>query len=140
MAATPEKAFHCEVEERDVDGEQKVTMVKCHGRLVSADVEEFKKTVKPLIVRGSHILMDFADLSYMDSSGLGAVVGLKVSSMSKGECTLDLANLSPRVKELLSLANLMQLFTVKSYPGAGSAFAYHAEVLPGHKADGQTKK
>ena len=49
--------------------------------------------------------------------------------MSKGEATLELVNLSPRVRELISLANLMQLFAVKPYPGSGSAFAYHAEAL-----------
>ncbi len=131
MAAQPEVSFHCEVEESAMEGGQKVTTIRCHGRLVSATAEQFKDTVKPLIVRGSHILIDFGDLAYMDSSGLGAVVGLKVSSMSKGESTLDLVNLSPRVRELLSLSNLVQLFSVKPYGGVGSAFAYHAEVHSG---------
>ncbi len=129
MAKEAEASFHCEVEEAAVDGSGKITTIRCHGRLVSATAEQFKATVKPLIVRGSHILIDFGDLAYMDSSGLGAVVGLKVSSLGKGESTLDLVNLSPRVRELLSLTNLVQLFSVKPYPGGGPAFAYHAEAL-----------
>ena len=135
MASQSEVSFHCEIEESEAEG-KKVTTIRCHGRLVSATAEQFKATVKPLVVRGSHLLIDFGDLAYMDSSGLGAVVGLKVSSLSKGEATLDLINLSPRVRELLSLTNLVQLFTVKPYPGTGGAFAYHAEVMGGsHRGD-----
>jgi anti-anti-sigma regulatory factor len=37
-------------------------------------------------------------------------VGLKVSALREGYCTLTLVNLSPRVKELLRLSNLTQLF------------------------------
>ncbi len=95
---------------------------------MSTTAEQFKNTTRPLVVRGSHIVIDFSDLAYLDSSGLGAVVGLKVSSMSEGECTLELVNLSPRVRELLKLANLTQFFLIKPYSGSGSAFAYHAEV------------
>jgi anti-anti-sigma factor len=46
----------------------------------------------------------------MDSSGLGTLVGLKVSALREGYCKLELVNLSARVKELLRLSNLTQLF------------------------------
>jgi hypothetical protein len=38
------------------------------------------------------------------------LVGLKVSAINEGYCTLELVNLSPRVKELLRITNLKQLF------------------------------
>jgi anti-anti-sigma factor len=47
----------------------------------------------------------------MDSSGLGTLVGLKVSALKEGYVKLELLNLSPRVKELLRLSNLASLFT-----------------------------
>jgi anti-anti-sigma factor len=50
-------------------------------------------------------------VSYVDSSGLGTLVGLKVSALKEGYCKLELFNLSPRVKELLRLSNLTQLFS-----------------------------
>jgi len=56
-------------------------------------------------------VIDFADLTYLDSLGLGALVGLKVSAINKGLCKLELVNLSPRVRELLSLTNLTELFS-----------------------------
>jgi anti-sigma B factor antagonist len=64
-----------------------------------------------MIGHGGHIVIDLADLNYLDSSGLGALVGLKVSALHTGLCRLELANLTPRVKELLSLANLTKLFS-----------------------------
>jgi hypothetical protein len=38
-------------------------------------------------------------------------VGLKVSALNQGLCKLELENLSPRIKDLVSMANLMQLFS-----------------------------
>ena len=47
----------------------------------------------------------------MDSAGLGVLVGLKISAIGAGYCTLEFTNLSPRVKELLHLTKLTQLFS-----------------------------
>jgi anti-anti-sigma factor len=55
-------------------------------------------------------VIDLTDLAFLDSSGLGALVGLKVSSINKGLGKLELVNLSPRVRELLTLTNLSELF------------------------------
>jgi anti-anti-sigma factor len=132
-------SFHCEVEDLQDEGKRKIT-VKCHGRLVSSTTQQFKDVVKPLIAscENCRILLDFGSLEYMDSSGLGTIVGLKVSTLNKGsQCSLELLNLTPRVRELLSLANLTQLFSVKAYPGSGSALASHAEALSTHGTKGQ---
>jgi len=45
--------------------------------------------------------------------GLGALVSLKVSAINKGYCTLELINLSPKVRQLLSITNLLQVLTSK---------------------------
>ena len=88
-----------------------VVTIKCHGRLVSGNTEEIKKLVKPLIeAGGKRIVIDCADLQHVDSSGLGALVGLKVSAINKGLGKLELVNLSPRVAELLKLTSLTDLF------------------------------
>jgi anti-anti-sigma factor len=100
---------------------------------VSGTADQLKELVKARIAscKDGHsvrIVIDFANLAYMDSSGLGAVVGLKVSSLTRGDkCSLELVHLTPRVAELLKLANLSQLFYLKPEPG--SAFAFHAEAL-----------
>jgi anti-anti-sigma factor len=77
---------------------------------VNQTAGQLKELVKPLIPQGGRILLDFADLEYLDSSGLGALVGLKVSALHQGLVKLELENLSPRIKDLLKMTNLLTLF------------------------------
>src|SRR5271167_133693 len=107
---TPEAIFHYEVEASEDESAGPLTTVICHGRVVSETAGQIKEFVKPLIPKGGRIVLDLTDVSYLDSSGLGILVGLKVSAVKEGYCKLELVNLSPRVKELLSLSNLTRLF------------------------------
>ena len=111
MTTTPEAVFHYEIEKSQDESTGPVSTVVCHGRVVSDTAPQLKEVVKPLIPLGGHIVLDLSDVSYMDSTGLGALVGLKVSALREGYCKLVLRNLSPRVKELLRLSNLTQLFS-----------------------------
>lgn len=111
MSTVPGTAFHYQVEETKDENDFTVTVIKCQGRLTSESAEEVRNLVQPLIKRGGRIALDFADLQYLDSSGLGAIVGLKVSAINRGLCVLELRNLTPRVKELLRITNLLQLFS-----------------------------
>src|SRR5215469_1434975 len=100
MSTAPGIAFHYQVEETRDANDFVVTVIKCQGRLVRENTEEIRKVVQPLIQRGGRIALDFGDLQYLDSSGLGTIVGLKVSALNRGLCVLELRNLTPRVKEL----------------------------------------
>ena len=105
-------SFHCEVENSANDAQgNKVTTVKCHGRLASENSGQIKQTVSPLIPHGGKIVIDMADVNFLDSSGLGALVGLKISAIKQGMCILQLANMTPRIMELLRITNLMQLLS-----------------------------
>src|ERR1700678_2420532 len=114
MPATPETVFNYEVEKSEDEVTGPVTTILCHGRLVSETAGQLKEVVKPLIPLGGKIVLDLTDVSYMDSSGLGTLAGLKVSALKEGYCKLELFNLSPRVKELLRLSNLSSLFTTQN--------------------------
>jgi anti-sigma B factor antagonist len=111
MSTVPSTTFNYEVEETKDDNDFTVTVIKCRGRLISENKDEIRKVVQPLIQRGGRIALDFANLEYLDSSGLGTIVGLKVSAINRGLCVLELRNLTPRVKELLTMSNLLQLFS-----------------------------
>ena len=111
MATAPGTAFLYQVEQTKDENDFTVTVIKCQGRLISQNTDEIRKVVQPLIQRGGRIALDFADLEYLDSSGLGAIVGLKVSAINRGLCVLELRNLTPRVKQLLTMTNLLQLFS-----------------------------
>jgi anti-anti-sigma factor len=107
----PQGSFNCEVEKSEDQFGHKVTTIKCHGRLVAENGAEISQVVKPLIPLGGRIVIDLGDVSYLDSSGLGALVGLKVSAINQGYCVLELVNMMPRVLELLRITNLKQLFS-----------------------------
>jgi anti-sigma B factor antagonist len=104
-------AFHYEIVETEDESKYRTTTIHCHGRLVSENTAQIRELVTPLIHRGGRIVLDFTDLEYLDSSGLGALVGLKVSAINRGLCVLELVNLTPRIKKLLSITNLLQLFS-----------------------------
>jgi anti-sigma B factor antagonist len=55
------------------------------------------------------LVLDLTNVSYVDSSGLGAIVGLYVSA-KRTSCKLRLINLSQRVKELFSVTRLAPMF------------------------------
>jgi anti-anti-sigma factor len=110
MPTTPDAVFHYEVEKTEDEDVGTITTITCHGRLVNENSGQIKELVKPLLPQGGRIVLDLTDLAYLDSSGLGTLVGLKVSAAKEGYCRLELVNLSPRVKELLRLSNLTQLF------------------------------
>jgi len=105
--------FHCEVEKSNDKDEHgnRVTTVKCHGRLVSDTASELKEVARPLIPLGGRIVIDLGDVNYLDSSGLGALVGLKASAIKQGLCILEFANMTPRVMELLRVTRLTQMFS-----------------------------
>lgn len=82
--------------------------VRCAGRITSQTAEGLKTTVKPLLSQGTTVQLDCADVSYMDSSGLGAVVGLYASAKG-ASCQFKLVNLNQRLTELLTITHLNEL-------------------------------
>ena len=107
-------AFQYEIDESVDDTNFVTTTIHCHGRLLAQNVGEIRALVNPLLERGGRTVLDFADLEQLDSTALGALVGLKVSAVKRGLCVLELVNLTPRVRELLSITNLLSLLAPKS--------------------------
>ena len=85
------------------------TLVKCEGRLTNQAAEMFKSEIRKLFPDGKRVVLELYELSYMDSSGLGALVGLYVSAKSAGS-QLQVYNLSRPVKELLGLTRVLEAF------------------------------
>ncbi len=109
---TAEALIHFDIQESLGKYGSRVTTIKCHGRLTGEGARQIKELVKPLIEAGRRrIVIDCSHLQFLDSSGLGALVGLKVSAINKGLVQLELVNLSPRVRELLKLTSLTDWFS-----------------------------
>jgi anti-sigma B factor antagonist len=108
----PGSSFHYEVATSNADqAGSKVTTIQCHGKLIAGETDDLTQSGKALIAQGGRIIIDLSDVNYLDSSGLGALVSLKASALSKGFCILEFVNMTPRVLDLLRITNLMQLFS-----------------------------
>ena len=93
----------------DVHTVEGATVVRLSGKLTRDATAAFKEQVKGLIPQTKRLVLDLSEVAYMDSSGLGAVVGVYVTAKKAG-CDLQLINLSKRVRELLGLTNLLSVF------------------------------
>jgi anti-sigma B factor antagonist len=77
--------------------------------VVSDTANDLKQLVKPMIPKCRRIVVDLSNVSFVDSAGLGTLVGLKVSAASAAYCSLEFINFSPLVKELLRTTKVGQL-------------------------------
>ena len=83
-------------------------VVHCTGKITSDTSQQLKATVKPLLSESKTVLLDLTKVTYMDSSGLGAIVGLFVSAKAvKGR--LKLINLNQHLKEIFSITRVGQV-------------------------------
>jgi anti-sigma B factor antagonist len=84
-------------------------IVQCRGTLTLENHEFLKRQVKAMIACNARIVLDLSELTRMDSSGLGTIVGLYLSAKTGG-CNLDFVNLNKQIRELLKLSNLLSIF------------------------------
>lgn len=80
-------------------------IVRCTGKITSNTIQSLKATVKSLFSESKSIVLDLTHVSYLDSSGLGAIVGLYVSAKTANS-QLKLINLNQHLKELFSITRL----------------------------------
>jgi len=85
------------------------TTLRLSGRLIYAETAAFKDAVKCRMPRMKRIVLDLTDLTFMDSSGLGAIVSLYVSAKA-ADCELGLINLNKQLRELLRFTRVLSLF------------------------------
>ncbi len=83
--------------------------VRCNGRIVSATAQDLRGTVRDLIPGTKRVVLDLTNVSYMDSSGLGAIVSIYLTA-KRQDCELKLINLNQRLKELFRLTKLAKIF------------------------------
>jgi anti-sigma B factor antagonist len=84
--------------------------------------------VKELLNESSQIVLDFGNVTYIDSGGLGTLVALYASARKIGG-DIRLARLGRRANEVLQITKLVTLFEVfdktedaiASYKGAAAA-------------------
>lgn len=103
-----------------------VTTVRLAGELDTYTVPDVRAAFTRLVVTpGTQVVVDLRDVSFIDSSGLGALIGLHHRLAAAGA---RLQLLSGGVaSRLLELTHLDQVIDVLEQPGTGSLSASAAE-------------
>jgi anti-sigma B factor antagonist len=89
-----------------------VTVIDLEGRLTTENAGRLKDKVASLLFQGQkQIVMNLANLTYMDSAGLGEMVACH-STASRQEGRVKLVNVGKRIEDLLILTRLLTVFDV----------------------------
>ena len=98
-----------------------VTLFKPSGRLDAAAAPDLLARLKGAIAEGQvRLAIDLAAVSFVDSSGLGALVsGLKAARRAEGDLRLIAPN--QQVQRLLRLTTLDRVFVIAEAPEAAWA-------------------
>ena len=90
-----------------------VTVVDAVGRITLGEgASTFRDTVRELVGSGhKKMLLNLAEVSYIDSSGIGEMVSGFTTVANQGG-QLKLLNLTKRVKDLLQITKLYTVFEV----------------------------
>jgi anti-sigma B factor antagonist len=95
---------------REVDG---VSVVALDGRIVLGEESNaLREKVKSLIADGkTKVVLNMANITFIDSAGLGTLVAAHHSAKSQG-AALKLAHLGSKFQEVLQITKLLTVFDV----------------------------
>ena len=116
-----------QIEERAVGD---VMILDLKGKITLGEGDELLKDKVNSLVNQGHrkILLNFADVPYVDSAGLGEIVRT-YTTVSRQGGSLKLLNLTKRITDLLSITKLLTVFeTYESENEAVRSFSASAKV------------
>ena len=104
-----------------------VLVVDCNGRVVfGEEAAALRETVKGALAQNKNIVLNLKNVTYIDSGGLGTLVGL-FTSAQHNQGHIKLASLAPRVDQLLQVTKLATVFELyNSEEDAITSFAKSA--------------
>lgn len=105
------------VEKRRIEG---MTLLRLEGVIKLGESAEFLNQTleRSLAEETGHVLIDFSSINYIDSTGIGELVGYLGRFRETGR-KLILINPSDRIRKLLHVARLDELFS--TYDGLEDA-------------------
>jgi anti-sigma B factor antagonist len=105
---TSRKENVVKIEERIVGS---VVVLDMAGRLVAGESQgRLKDKINSLTMQGRHqVLLNLAEVSYIDSTGLGELVA-SYSTVTRNKGQIKLLNLTTRVQDLLTICRLSTVF------------------------------
>ena len=97
-----------DIKERVVGG---VSILDLSGKVVLGEGDlQVKERIKDLLADGQkRILLNLAEVNYIDSAGLGSLISAYTTAKREGG-SLKLVNLTKRIKDLLAITKLITVF------------------------------
>ncbi len=100
---------------------QDIKIIEPSGRLDITNAAKFRLDVSGLVaLKPNVVIIDLKDVTFMDSSGLGALVSALKTARS-GQCDLYICSLNDQVKMLFDLTSMSKIF--KIYPDRSTCLA-----------------
>jgi anti-sigma B factor antagonist len=97
------------METRQADG---VTILSCQGRIVfGEEAAALRENLKRVLASSRQIVLNLAGVSYIDSGGLGTLVGVYSSARATG-AEIKLSGLGQRLRDVLQITKLVTVFEV----------------------------
>lgn len=84
-------------------------VVYASGRITLATASLLQTTIRALIPETKRILLDLTNVTYIDSTGIGAMVSVYLSA-GRAKCEFKVANAQPRVRDLFEITKLRAVF------------------------------
>ena len=111
---------------RTVDG---VTILDLSGRLTLGDATaQFRERVRAEAEKNPRILLNVGGVGYMDSAGLGEMVGAHASITARGG-QLKLLNAQQKLRDLLQITRLYTIF--ESFDDEATALRSYTKAAAG---------
>lgn len=90
-----------------------VSIIDLNGKITLGENTAYlREEVRSLVSQGTkNIVLNLASVSYVDSAGLGELVGLYTTAANRGSC-LKLLNLQHRMRNLMEITKLYTVFPV----------------------------
>jgi anti-sigma B factor antagonist len=103
-----------------------ISVVGLNGRIVLGEESgTLRETVKSLMAAGKKkVVLNMADVTYIDSAGLGILVAAYVSAKTQG-ASIRLCALGNKFREVLQMTRLLTIFDV--YDTEAAAIASFAD-------------
>lgn len=88
-----------------------VAVIRCHGPIVLGELEALRDAARSAIKQSGRLILDLADVKFIDSTGLGMLAVLCVSAR-KQSGDVKLVAPCPEIREVLEITMLGRIFEV----------------------------
>jgi anti-sigma B factor antagonist len=101
--------MNLKIDMRVVDG---IAIMSCHGRVMfGEEATVLRDSLKEALKKTPRLVLNLSDVTYIDSGGLGTLVGVYSSARAAG-ADIKLTGLGQRLRDVLQITKLATVFQV----------------------------